>query len=220
MDKGVVRLRDAYIFDENYREHYLDIRCDTHECEFRNLPVMDGVIYSNVAADILAGVYFTLNGEKIEWDDMHYRELSESVAEVMLISADGCARVLLSEDGIEISTDIDGFALTPEYDRERVYGRVNEGEKFANANNSKTVLSFIDSAIAEKDKITLSINGFEYGVKVYGVTIHEVDSSLDGGKILSQVAVPYEGDDFEELKAEIHKAEHKLYTETINKILA
>lgn len=61
---------------------------------------------------------------------------------------------------------------------------------------------------------------FEYGVKVYGVTIHEVDSSLDGGRILSQVAVLYEGDDFKELKAEIHKAEHKLYTETINKILA
>ncbi len=61
---------------------------------------------------------------------------------------------------------------------------------------------------------------FEYGVKVYGVTIHEVDSSLDGGRIISQVAIPYEGADFEALKAEIHKAEHKLYTETINKILA
>jgi hypothetical protein len=115
---------------------------------------------------------------------MHYRELSESVAEVMLISADGCARVLLSEDGIEIFTDIDGFALTPEYDRERVYGRVNEGGKFANANNSKTVLSFIDRAIAEKDKITLSINGFEYGVKVAeGRVFEDFSVSASGGKI-------------------------------------
>ncbi|MBR4850688.1 MAG: phosphoribosylglycinamide formyltransferase [Tidjanibacter sp.] len=61
---------------------------------------------------------------------------------------------------------------------------------------------------------------FEYGVKVYGVTIHEVNATLDGGRILSQVAVPYEGDDFDELVAEIHKAEHKLYVETISKILA
>ena len=61
---------------------------------------------------------------------------------------------------------------------------------------------------------------FEYGVKVYGVTIHEVDATLDGGRILSQVAVPYEGRDLEELVAEVHKAEHKLYVETINKILA
>lgn len=63
-------------------------------------------------------------------------------------------------------------------------------------------------------------DAFEYGVKVYGVTIHDVDSSLDGGRIISQVAVPYEGDDIEELESLIHKAEHKLYVETINKIIA
>lgn len=62
-------------------------------------------------------------------------------------------------------------------------------------------------------------DAFEYGVKVYGVTIHEVDASLDGGKIISQVAVPYEGDDIEELETMIHKAEHKLYIDTINKII-
>lgn len=62
-------------------------------------------------------------------------------------------------------------------------------------------------------------DAFEYGVKVYGVTIHEVDATLDGGKIISQVAVPYEGSDIDELEAMIHKAEHKLYIETINKII-
>jgi phosphoribosylglycinamide formyltransferase-1 len=62
-------------------------------------------------------------------------------------------------------------------------------------------------------------DAFEYGVKVYGVTIHEVDNTLDGGRIISQVAVPYEGDDIEALEEMIHKAEHKLYVETINRIL-
>ena len=61
-------------------------------------------------------------------------------------------------------------------------------------------------------------DAFEYGVKVYGVTIHDVDSSLDGGRIISQVAVPYEGDDIDFLESMIHKAEHKLYIETINRI--
>ena len=61
-------------------------------------------------------------------------------------------------------------------------------------------------------------SAMEYGVKVYGVTIHYVDATLDGGKMISQVAVPYEGDNIEELEAMIHKAEHKLYVETINKI--
>lgn len=184
MDGKVARFRDAYIFDENYREHYLDARCDTHACEFRNLPVMDGVIYSNAAEDILAGVYFTRGGERIKWDEMRYRELSESVAEVTLISADGCARVTLSEDGIEISADIDGLALTPEYDKERVYGRVNEGDKFANSNNKKTALSFIERAAAEDGRIVFSINGFEYGVKVAEGKIGENFSiSVSDGKI-------------------------------------
>lgn len=63
-------------------------------------------------------------------------------------------------------------------------------------------------------------DAFEYGVKVYGVTIHYVDATLDGGRIISQVAVPYEGNDIEELEAMIHRAEHKLYVETINKLIS
>lgn len=63
-------------------------------------------------------------------------------------------------------------------------------------------------------------DAFEYGVKVFGVTIHYVDETLDGGKIISQVAVPYEGDDIEELEAMIHKAEHKLYVQTLQKLIS
>lgn len=61
-------------------------------------------------------------------------------------------------------------------------------------------------------------DAFDYGVKVFGVTIHYVDSTIDGGKILAQVAVPYEGDDIDELEEMIHCAEHKLYAATINKL--
>ena len=59
----------------------------------------------------------------------------------------------------------------------------------------------------------------EYGVKVYGATIHYVDETLDGGKIISQRAIEYEGDDIEELTALIHEAEHKLYINTLQKLL-
>ncbi|MBQ8335043.1 MAG: phosphoribosylglycinamide formyltransferase, partial [Tidjanibacter sp.] len=62
-------------------------------------------------------------------------------------------------------------------------------------------------------------DAFDYGVKVFGVTIHYVDQTLDGGKIISQVAVPYEGGDIEELEAMIHKAEHRLYVDTVNKLI-
>ena len=59
----------------------------------------------------------------------------------------------------------------------------------------------------------------EFGVKVYGITIHYVDSSLDGGKIIAQKSFEYRGDDIEYLKKRLLKIEHKLYVDTINEIL-
>lgn len=59
----------------------------------------------------------------------------------------------------------------------------------------------------------------DYGVKIFGVSIHWVDSSLDGGRIIAQRAFAYEGSDREELERKIHEAEHPLYVETIGKIL-
>lgn len=59
----------------------------------------------------------------------------------------------------------------------------------------------------------------EAGVKVFGVTIHEVDASLDGGRIIAQRAFEYEGNDLEELERRIHAIEYPLYVETIRKII-
>ena len=58
----------------------------------------------------------------------------------------------------------------------------------------------------------------EYGVKVFGASIHYVDSSLDGGRIIAQRAVEYEGDSIEEVTAKIHSIEHELYIQTISKL--
>ena len=60
---------------------------------------------------------------------------------------------------------------------------------------------------------------FEYGVKIFGATIHYVDESLDGGKIIAQRAVEYDGDSLEEITTMVHNVEHQLYIETIKKIL-
>ncbi len=59
----------------------------------------------------------------------------------------------------------------------------------------------------------------EYGVKIFGATIHYVDESLDGGKIIAQRAVEYDGNNLDEITAKIHAIEHQLYIETIKKIL-
>lgn len=59
----------------------------------------------------------------------------------------------------------------------------------------------------------------EYGVKVYGITIHWVDESLDGGRIIAQKAFEYDGDDPEEVHRLGQVIEHRLYVDTINKLL-
>lgn len=58
-----------------------------------------------------------------------------------------------------------------------------------------------------------------YGVKVYGISIHWVDATLDGGRIIAQEAFPYEGSDPGEVHRIGQKIEHRLYVDTINKIL-
>ena len=52
-----------------------------------------------------------------------------------------------------------------------------------------------------------------YKRQVFGVTIHYVDATLDGGKIISQRAFGYDGDDIAELEARIHAVEYPLYIE-------
>lgn len=59
----------------------------------------------------------------------------------------------------------------------------------------------------------------EYGVKVYGITIHYVNSELDGGRIIAQRAFEYDGGDPEEVHRLGQKIEHRLYIETIAKLI-
>lgn len=55
-------------------------------------------------------------------------------------------------------------------------------------------------------------DAFDYGVRITGVTVHYVDESLDGGKILAQAPVENsETDTLDSLETKIHACEHKLY---------
>lgn len=63
-------------------------------------------------------------------------------------------------------------------------------------------------------------DAFDYGVKVYGVTVHYVDETLDGGEIIAQEAFPYEGNDIDELETMIHRVEHVLYPEAVRRVLS
>jgi phosphoribosylglycinamide formyltransferase-1 len=60
----------------------------------------------------------------------------------------------------------------------------------------------------------------QHGVKVSGCTVHFVDATLDGGPIIAQRVVPVlDGDTEAELSARILEEEHRLYPETIARVL-
>jgi phosphoribosylglycinamide formyltransferase 1 len=60
-----------------------------------------------------------------------------------------------------------------------------------------------------------------HGVKVSGVTIHFVDTSLDGGPIIMQVAVAvFPADDATTLHARIQSEEHRILPEVVRRLAA
>lgn len=63
------------------------------------------------------------------------------------------------------------------------------------------------------------LDAYQYGVKVYGVTIHYVDAFVDHGKIIEQAAFHDEGYTLEQIEEKIHELEHKLYPEVIRKLI-
>ncbi|MEG0077570.1 phosphoribosylglycinamide formyltransferase [Anaerorhabdus sp.] len=61
---------------------------------------------------------------------------------------------------------------------------------------------------------------FNYGVKIMGVSIHYVNAEMDGGKIIAQRCFDVvDGMTHDEAEAKIHAIEHRLYPETLKKLL-
>jgi phosphoribosylglycinamide formyltransferase-1 len=61
---------------------------------------------------------------------------------------------------------------------------------------------------------------YNYGVKIFGVTVHYVDAGIDTGKIIAQECFKATGTEtLQEIEQKIHIIEHQLYTKVIKEIL-
>lgn len=61
---------------------------------------------------------------------------------------------------------------------------------------------------------------FDYGVKISGCTVHFVDEHLDHGPIVMQASVEVQpGDTADSLSARILQQEHRIYSESIRRLL-
>lgn len=63
-------------------------------------------------------------------------------------------------------------------------------------------------------------DAYEYGVKVFGVTVHFVDAGVDTGTIIDQESFKMETPmTIEEVEEKIHQIEHQIYPKVLQKIL-
>ena len=63
-------------------------------------------------------------------------------------------------------------------------------------------------------------DAYNYGVKVFGITIHFVDEGVDTGKIIDQFSFHVEENDtLETVETKIHQLEHRYYPETVNSVI-
>ena len=63
-------------------------------------------------------------------------------------------------------------------------------------------------------------DAYNYGVKVFGITIHFVDEGVDTGKIINQFAFhAEENDTLETIETKIHQLEHQYFPLTINEVI-
>ena len=187
-EDGTVKLRDMYIFNDELKERYLENRCETHACEFRNLPVMDSVLYTDKDNDkAIAGVYFTQNGENITFTDMQYSE-EGNFSIVTLKSGVGTLTVVFDEQTIKITTDIDGICFKPVLNVDLAYGRCGDRDSFGNHNNRSVIISSITEATAENNRIAFEFRGIKYGIEAMEGNF-DSDFALypDNGKITLKI---------------------------------
>lgn len=191
MNDGILRVRDLYIFDEKYEEKYLTQRCEILACEYRNLPVIDGVLYSNKEKGLKAGCYFCQGNKPIAWNIADYAENGQT-AHLTLEADCGKLEIALLEKRLELHTNINDFKIVAVYDKDNVYGGQGDNDKaFANS-NGKATLSYISKAVCSENKAVFVFNEFEYALEVEKGVLDKAFSlsPTDGDIVISLCQLP------------------------------
>lgn len=102
-------IRDAYLFNENYRERYIDDILTSRDYAYDNLPFIDGYLFGGNG--IQAGLYLCKDGEEIKLKKFEYKELDEETIEIRVYTDKGEFSFVSSPKGISIAGEGD-FCLT------------------------------------------------------------------------------------------------------------
>lgn len=92
------------------------------------------------------------------------------------------------------------------------------GNDFVNKYSGK-ILNIHPSKLPKYKGLNALQQALDNNEKEIGVSVHYVDESLDGGRILKQVVFPiYEDESLSEIESKLHQHEHKLYVEVLKNI--
>ena len=94
VDNDTMIIRDIYKFDEKYKERYYDEVCTGRTALYDNLPVMDGVFWSD--EETRSGIFFEGKISDVEVE----KEENNQIISAKLDNED--IKIVLSEEGIEI----------------------------------------------------------------------------------------------------------------------
>ncbi len=90
--KDRIFIRFLYLFDENVKEHYLDVACETWDAVYENLPIIDTIVWDKDNKDTCG---MTLDTEALKFE---VEKISESVVQASWKNK----KVVFGEDCIEI----------------------------------------------------------------------------------------------------------------------
>ena len=161
-EKNRFRIRDIYLFDENYEERYLTAAEPSPVLHFDNLPVIDGNRMSGHG--ILAGLYFDHDGKELTFDALHYEEPSEDTLLLTLTgTACGTLTLRLSPDSIQLRAEAD-FTLRAAFDPKSAE---------------------LPQRVAQTEKmLTLSHSGYEYALALEKGIFAGTDVLAQDGEVL------------------------------------
>ncbi len=110
VENGKLRIRDCYLFRDDYKERYLGSVCTTNDLYYDNLPVIDGLRFTGEG--IFAGVYFEKDGKEIVFSDFEYAEIEDGII-VTVKGESGDLVVSCTPDGVRVQGK--NVTLRPRY---------------------------------------------------------------------------------------------------------
>ncbi|PWM71692.1 MAG: hypothetical protein DBX59_08100 [Bacillota bacterium] len=109
LDGDAFRIRDFYLFNENYKERYLNAVCTANDAAYDNLPVLDGL--RNSTRELLAGVYPFAGKTPVRFSSFNYSESETGARLAFETERFGEIAFAFTEGGICLTVEKDAAAF-------------------------------------------------------------------------------------------------------------